>query len=96
MIVQDSLFRKCRWGICRVAKWINNTLFIYQAVYIVYVIWFTHKNNIFRALSAETITYLSYNYKDDVERVLIDPLSLLILICISDLPLSNRSVHCLA
>jgi hypothetical protein len=42
MIVQDFLFRKCRRGICRVAKWIVNTLFLYQAVY---VMWFTHKTN---------------------------------------------------
>ena len=47
MIVQDFLFRKCRQGICRVAKRIANTLFHYQAVY---VMWFTHKNNIVRGL----------------------------------------------
>jgi len=31
MIVQDFLFRKCGRGICRVAKWIVNTYFLYQS-----------------------------------------------------------------
>ena len=53
------------------------------------------------ALSAETITYLSWrrdrcfekfgSLKINVERVLIDPPSLLILICISDLTLFTHS-----
>jgi hypothetical protein len=47
MIVHDFFFRKCRRGICMVAKWIVNILFLYQAVY---VMWFTQKNNIVRGL----------------------------------------------
>ena len=49
--------------------------------------WFTHNNNIVRALSTETITYLSWrrdrclatfrSLKIDVERLLINPLSFL-------------------
>jgi hypothetical protein len=47
MIVQNFLFRMCRRGICKVAKWIVNTQFLYQAVY---VMCFTHNNNIARCL----------------------------------------------
>jgi hypothetical protein len=36
MIVQDFLFRKRRWGICRVTKWIVNTKLLIQSVYVVW------------------------------------------------------------
>ena len=45
MITQDFLFRKCRRGMCRVANWIVNMLFLYQAVH---AKWFTLKNAIVR------------------------------------------------
>ena len=44
MIVQDFLFRKIHRGICTVAKWIVNTKFLYQAVY---VMQFNGENNIY-------------------------------------------------
>jgi len=79
--------------------------------------WFTHKNNIIRGLVVgdDNIFVMEErqvfsnigSLKIDVERVLIDSLSVLIIICISDLTLFTHServskssfsrfAHCLA
>jgi hypothetical protein len=76
----NFLFRKCRRGICRVAKWIVNTYFLYQAVY---VMWFTHKNNVRGLVGGNNNIFVMKERQVlsniwvfiDVERVLIDPLS---------------------
>jgi hypothetical protein len=82
MIVQDFLFRKCRRAICRIAKWIINTLFLYQSVY---VMWIKHKNNIVRrfvggdnyifGMKERQVFSNILVLKIDVETVLIDTLS---------------------
>jgi hypothetical protein len=44
-----TYLNSCPRGICRVVKWIVNAKLFYQAIYI---IWFTHKNNILRGIVA--------------------------------------------
>ena len=99
MIVQDFLFRKCRRGICRVDKWIVNTLFLYQAVF---VMWFTHKNNIDRGLvggdnnifvmKERQVFSNIWVFKDWCRASAHRPTEFfLILICVSDLTLLTHS-----